>query len=318
MQKTPRFLITDYQFPDIASERRIIENAGGDLVAFQCKTERDVIDVAKDADALLVQWAPITRTVIDHLPNCKVIVRYGIGLDNIDLDAARDRGVAVRNIPDYCIEEVADHTFSLALALARQLLQIDRQVREGTWSIVPPRPMPALRESTFVTIGYGRIARAVLHRARGFGFQLAACDPYLPPGVDFPSDVTRVDFEDALQVADILSLHVPLTRETRHLIGPEALTMMKPTSVLINTARGALIETVALAGALDEGVIGGAGLDVFEAEPLPAEHPLRTCRNALLTSHVSWYSQLSGPTLQRLAAEEAVRSLRQASPTLCM
>ena len=318
MQKTPRFLITDFQFPDITSERRIIENAGGDLVAFQCKTERDVIDVAGDADALLVQWAPITRTVIDHLPNCKVIVRYGIGLDNIDLDAARDRGVAVRNVPDYCIEEVADHTFSLALALARQLPQIDRQVRAGTWSIVPPRPMPALRESTFVTVGYGRIARAVLHRARGFGFRLAACDPYLPPDVDFPSDVTRVDFEDALQVADILSLHVPLTRETRHIIGPEALTMMKPTSVLINTARGALIETVALAGALEEGVIGGAGLDVFEAEPLPAEHPLRTCRNALLTSHVSWYSQLSGPTLQRLAAEEAVRALRQVSPTLCM
>jgi D-3-phosphoglycerate dehydrogenase / 2-oxoglutarate reductase len=318
LQKTPRFLITDFQFPDITSERRIIENAGGDLVAFQCKTERDVIEVAGDADALLVQWAPITRTVIDHLPNCKVIVRYGIGLDNIDLDAARDRGIAVRNIPDYCIEEVADHTFSLALALARQLLQIDRQVREGTWSIVPPRPMPALRESTFVTIGHGRIARAVLHRARGFGFRLAACDPYLPPGVDFPSDVTRVDFEDALQVADILSLHVPLTRETRYIIEPQTLTMMKPTSLLINTARGALIDTMGLARALDEGVIAGAGLDVFEAEPLPAEHPLRTCRNALLTSHVSWYSQLSGPTLQRLAAEEAVRSLRQASPTLCM
>lgn len=318
MHKTPQFLITDFQFPDIETERRIIETAGGALAAFQCKTERDVIAAAGEADALLVQWAPITRAVIDHLTNCKVIVRYGIGLDNIDLDAARDRGVTVRNIPDYCIAEVADHTFSLALALARQLPQIDRRVREGNWSIVPPRPMPAFRESTFATIGYGRIARAVLDRARGFGFQLAACDPYLSRDFEFPPDVRRVDFEDALRLADILSLNVPLTGDTRHMIAPGTLAMMKPTSLLINTARGALIDTVALADALDRRVIAGAGLDVFEAEPLPSDHPLRNCRNALLTSHVSWYSQLSGPNLQRLAAEEAVRSLRLASPTLCI
>jgi D-3-phosphoglycerate dehydrogenase len=318
VQKTPNFLITDFQFPDIGTERRIIESAGGDLAAFQCKTEGDVIAVAGEADVLLVQWAPITRAVIDHLPNCKVIVRYGIGLDNIDLDAARARGVTVRNIPDYCIEEVADHTFSLALALARQLTQIDRQVREGNWSIVPPRPMPAFRQCTFITIGYGRIARAVLHRARACGFQLAACDPYLPPDFEFPTDVTRVKFEDALRIADILSLNVPLTSETRHMLGPTTLAKMKPTSVLINTARGALIDTVALAAVLDNWAIAGAGLDVFEAEPLPADHPLRNCRNALLTSHVSWYSQLSGPNLQRLAAEEAVRSLRLASPILCI
>ena len=165
----------------------------------------DVIAVAGEADALLVQWAPITGEVIEHLQNCKVIVRYGIGLDNIDLEAARARSIAVRNIPDYCIEEVADHSFSLALALARQLTQIDRQVRDGKWSIIPLRPMPAFRQSTFVTIGYGRIARAVLHRARACGFQLAACDPYLSPEFEFPADVTRVNFEEALRIADILS-----------------------------------------------------------------------------------------------------------------
>lgn len=318
MQNRPKFVITDFQFPHIEAERSIIEDAGGQLTALQCKTEQDVIERAGDADALLVQWAPITRSVIEHLPNCRVIVRYGIGLDNIDLEAARGRGITVCNIPDYCIDEVADHTVALALSLARQVVAIDRQVRQGVWSIVPPRPLPALRQSTFVTIGYGRIARAVLERARAFRFQLATCDPYLGANVELPSDVARVEFEEALALADILALNVPLTKETRHLLDAGAFAQMKPTSLLINTARGALVDTLALADALENGVIAGAGLDVFETEPLPADHPLRRCSNVLLTSHVSWYSELSGPNLQRLTAEEAVRSLRLVNTPQCI
>jgi D-3-phosphoglycerate dehydrogenase len=318
LQNRPKFVITDFQFPHIKAERCIIEGAGGQLAALQCKTELDVIECARDADVLLVQWAPITRWVIEHLPNCKVIVRYGIGLDNIDLEAARSRSIKVCNIPDYCIDEVADHTVALALSLARQVMAIDRQVRQGVWSIVPPRPMFAARESTFVTIGYGRIARAVLQRARAFKFQLATCDPYLGADVELPPDVARVEFDDALAVADVLALNMPLTNETRHILDAAAFAQMKPTSLLINTARGALVDTVALANALESGVIAGAGLDVFETEPLPGDHPLRRCSNALLTSHVSWYSELSGPNLQRLAAEEAVRSLRLANAPLCI
>jgi D-3-phosphoglycerate dehydrogenase len=318
LHNTPKFVITDFQFPHVETERSIIENAGGQLAAFHCKTELDVVDVAADADVLLVQWAPISRSVVDRLTNCKVIVRYGIGLDNIDLEASRDRGITVRNIPDYCIDEVADHTFALALSLARQVSAIDRQVRQGIWKIVPPHAMPASRQSTFVTIGYGRIARAVLNRARAFQFQLAACDPYLAADFELPSDVARVEFRDALRMADILSLNVPLSNETRHMLNAAAFAQMKPTSLLINTARGALVDTVALAAALENGVLAGAGVDVFESEPLPADHPLCNCSNALLTSHVSWYSELSGPNLQRMAAEEAVRSLRHASTPLCI
>lgn len=318
MQNRPKFVITDFQFPNIDAEKRIIENAGGQVAALQCKTEQDVIERAADADVLLVQWAPITRSVVERLSNCKMIVRYGIGLDNIDLEAARSRGIAVRNIPDYCIDEVADHTLALALSLARQVVAIDKQVRQGVWSIVPPRPMLAARQSTFATIGYGRIARAVLERARAFKFQLATCDPYLDADVQLPPDVTRLDFDDALAKADILTLNVPLTGETRHILNAAAFAQMKPTALLINTARGALVDTVALAAALQSGVIAGAGLDVFETEPLPADHPLRRCPNALLTSHVSWYSELSGPNLQRLAAEEAVRSLRPVNTPLCI
>ena len=311
-------MITDFQFPDIEAERSIIEDAGGQLAALQCKTEQDVIEPAADADVLLVQWAPITRPVIERLPSCKVIVRYGIGLDNIDLEASRSRGITVCNIPNYCVDEVADHTMALALSLARQVAAIDRQVRQGVWSIVPPRPMLAARQSTFVTIGFGRIARAALERARAFKFQLATCDPYLAADVELPPDVTRVEFDEALAMADILALNVPLTHETRHMLDAAAFAQMKPTSLLVNTARGALVDTIALAGALENGVIAAAGLDVFEAEPLPADHPLRRCANVLLTSHVSWYSELSGPNLQRLAAEEAVRSFRLANAPLCI
>lgn len=307
MPSTPKFVITDYQFPTIEMEERLIKNAGGELTAFQCKSEDEVIAATETADALLVQWAPITQAVIENLSTCKVIVRYGIGIDNIDIDAAHKRGITVRNVPDYCIDEVADHTFALGLSLARQLTATDRQLRQGIWKIVPPRPMLASRQTNFVTIGYGRIARAVLDRARACKFNLATCDPYLPLDTALPHDIRKLDVEEALRTADILSLHLPLSKDTRHLINAASLAKMKPTSLLLNTARGGLVETVALAAALEGGQIAGAGLDVFEKEPLEEDHPLRNSANAVLTSHISWYSELSVPTLQRMAAEEAIR-----------
>lgn len=307
MPQVPKVVITDFQFPTIDAETQTVESAGGRLFSFQCKTEDDVIANASDANALLVQWAPITERVIEHLPNCRIIVRYGIGLDNVDVAAASKRGIIVRNIPDYCIDEVADHTFALVMSLARQLSTMDRQVRQGIWKIVPARPMPASRQMTFATIGCGRIARAVLSRARACKYKLAVCDPYLPEDADLPEGVTKVTLEETLRFADILSLHLPLSKESRHIINADTLSKMKPSSLLVNTARGGLVDTVALAAALDMGRIAGAGLDVFEKEPLEEDHPLRNCPNVILTSHVSWYSELSGPTLQRLAAEEAMR-----------
>ncbi len=310
MPDAPKFVITDYGFPTITIEREIIETAGGQLAAFQCKTEEEVIAAAKEADAILVQWAPLTQAVLQQLQHCKVIVRYGIGIDNIDLDAARSRGIMVCNVPDYCIDEVADHTFALAMSLARQLPTIDPLVRQGVWKIVPPRPMPASRQMTFVTIGCGRIARAVLDRARACKFHLATYDPYLPAGTKLPPDVQILDMDEALKTGDIVSLHLPLTEATRHLLNRKALSKMKPTSLLLNTSRGGLVNTVELAAALNRGQIAGAALDVFEQEPLDAAHPLMKCTNVLLTSHVSWYSELSQPQLQRMAADEAVRAVK--------
>ncbi len=305
-----KVLVTDYGFPDVQREQQVIHAAGHELVVGQCKTAAAVIEMGSDADALLVQWAPVTAAVIVQLKHCRVIVRYGIGVDNVDIAAAKARGIPVCNVPDYCIEEVADHAMAMALSLVRQLPMLDRRLRAGTWKITPDHPMPALSNMTFATAGLGRIARAVLARARAFGCRLAAYDPYVPPEVFRSHSVTQLTMDELFKQADVLSLHLPLTPETRHLVHAATLAKMKPTSIVVNTARGGLIDTVALAEALQSGVIAGAGLDVFEPEPLPDRHPLRQCSNAILTSHVGWFSDQSVPKLQRLAAEEVVRALR--------
>jgi len=300
---------TDHGFPSVETERSLIEAAGGQLEVAQCKTADEVIAASSTADALIVQWAPITAEVIASLDACKGIVRLGIGVDNVDLDAARQRGIPVCNVPDYCVDEVADHSVALALSLARQLHQLDQRVRSGTWRITPDAPMPAFRSMTFVTVGLGRIAQGVLDRARPFGFRLAAYDPHVSDDIFERAGVDRLDLGALFAEADIVSLHCPLTPETAHLVNTERLAQMKPTAILVNTARGGLINTHALAKALQSGEIASAGLDVFEPEPLDNDHPLRSCPNVLLTSHVSWYSEQSVPMLQRKAAEEAVRMI---------
>lgn len=305
-----KVVITDHSFPAVAVEQELIEAAGGTLEVARCKTEGDVIAACQDADALLVQWAPITERVLRSLPRCKVVIRYGIGVDNVDLAAARRLGVAVANVPDYCIDEVADHTVALAVSMGRQLLATNGRLRAGTWKITPPAPMPAFREMTFAVIGLGRIGRSVLSRAQGFGFRLAAHDPTLPDEVFRGAGARRLSLDEAFAEADILSLHLPLGPETRHLVSADRLRAMKRTAVLINTSRGGLVDTRGLAAALTEGLIAGAGLDVFEEEPIPPEHPLLHCPNAILTSHIAWFSESSMLRLQRLAAEEAVRGVK--------
>jgi D-3-phosphoglycerate dehydrogenase len=302
-----KIVITDSGFANINPETATVTGAGIELVSAQCKTAEEVISAAADADGIIVQWAPVTANVINSLNRCKVIVRYGIGVDNVDLAAARQRGIPVCNVPDYCIDEVADHTVALALAHARQLHQIDARTRNGVWKIIPDKPMLSFSEMTFATAGYGRIARAVLDRARAFGFKLAAYDPFVAP----PGDrVAPLSLDELFRQADILSLHVPLTPETKHLVNADRLAQMKPTAIIVNTARGGLIDTAALAQALQAGTVAAAGLDVFESEPLGENHPLRKCPNALLTSHVAWFSEGSVPKLQQMAAQEAVRALK--------
>jgi D-3-phosphoglycerate dehydrogenase len=215
----------------------------------------------------------------------------------------------VCNVPDYCIDEVADHSVGMALSLGRQLSQTDAVVRKGVWKILPPSPFRAFREMTFATAGFGRIARAVLARACPFGFKLAAYDPFVDESHFVAAGIRKLSSEELFREADILSLHLPLTTETKHFINGKSLALMKGEAIVVNTARGRLIDTTALAEALATGKIAGAGIDVFEDEPLPADHPLRQAPNTLLTSHTAWYSGGSVPELQRKTAEEAVRGL---------
>jgi D-3-phosphoglycerate dehydrogenase len=283
---------------------------GAEIVVASCRTEEDVIKAARGSDALLVQWAPITAPVIETLDRCKVIVRYGIGVDNVDVAAALSRGIPVCNVPDYCIDEVADHTIALVLALARQLPQVDARVRAGVWRIVPDNRMPALREMTFGTLGLGRVARAVLDRARAFGFRVVAADPYVPSAKSGAAPVDLVTIDDLVRSCDIVSLHAPLTPATRLIFDEARIAAMKPGAILVNTGRGGLVDLGALARCLSFGHLGGAGIDVYEEEPLPMEHPIRQSPNTILTSHIAWFSESSVPRLQQMAAEEVARALR--------
>lgn len=304
-----KIVITDYGFPTIDYEREAAEKIDCDLVTGQCRTEEEVLELTKTADAILAQWAPVSRKVIEGLENCKIIVRYGIGVDNVDLKAAKEMGIPVCNVPDYCIDEVADHAVAMGIALARQLTTTDKRVRSGNWKITPPLVMPPFREMTFATLGYGRIAREVLKRAAALGFKTAAYDPFVEAPEMTRNNVEPLKLEQLLEGADIISLHLPLNDATHHIINEATIGQMKSQSIIINTARGGLIDNEALASALLNRRIGAAGLDVFEEEPLPVTHPLMSCDNTILTSHTAWYSASSIPVLQRMTMDELVRGL---------
>ena len=303
----PLVCLTDYGFKTVDVERRIIEAAGAELRTAQCKTAAEVLAFARDADVILTQWASIDATVIASLTRCRGIVRYGIGVDNIDVAAAKARSIPVANVPDYCIDEVADHAVALALALVRQLPATDQRLRSGVWKITPPAPMPSLASMTFATAGCGRIARAVLKRAAVFGCRLAAYDPFVPDAVFEAENIARLDADTLAEEADVLSLHLPLTEGTRHFLDGTRLGRMKPHAVVVNTARGGLIDTQALAEALAGDRPGFAGIDVFETEPVAPDHPLLSRPNALLTSHTAWFSNESILKLQEFAAREVAR-----------
>ena len=238
------------------------------------------------------------------------MVRLGVGYDNIDAEAATRYGVPACNVPDYGSNEVADHALSLALALARELQVLDRCVHNGPWMPKLPYPMPGFDTLTFGVLGMGRIGENVIERARPFRFRLAACDPYLDDAEFESRGVRRCGLEELLRESDILSLHVPLNAETRHMVNADRLAQMKRTAIFVNTSRGPVVDTIALADALNNGRLSAAGIDVFETEPLEPDHPLRSCPTALLTPHYAWYSRESRVRLYVMAAEEIVRGLR--------
>jgi D-3-phosphoglycerate dehydrogenase len=303
----PIVIITDHVFPSIALQRRVLESAGFTLEEVKpiCKTEDDVIQHCGRADALLVQWAPITRRVLEALPRVRGLVRYGIGVDNIDIPAAKSLGRVVSNVPTYCQEEVSDHAVAMMLSLARRISHDHDQIKHGGWGITPFLPIPAFSDLTLGLVGLGSIARKVSEKARPFRFRQIAFDPVASADVFAKAGVERVDRDTLLQTADIISLHCPLTPDTRQMINADSIAKMKPGVILINTARGPLVNEADLVAALKSKKIVGAGLDVFEKEPLPVDSPLRALPNVILTSHAASVSTRAVELLQIQAAEAA-------------
>jgi D-3-phosphoglycerate dehydrogenase len=306
-----KVVITDHAFTNVEPERKALEGIAHVTDANPLRTEDEVIAAAHDADAIIFAFAPITAHVLDALPKVRVAVRNGVGYDAIDVQAATDRGIWVANVPDYCIPEVADHAMAMLLGLARKMLPLDAHVRRGEFSTIQAsRPIYRIEGKTLGLVGMGRIGREVAKRAKAFGLNVIVFDKYLSPEQADAAGARLASFDDVMSHSDFISVHTPLTNETRHMMNAEAIRKMKKTAYLINVARGAIIDTVALAQALMQGEIAGAGIDVFENEPLPADHPLRDAPNTILHPHAAWYSEESLTQLQASAGEEVARVLR--------
>lgn len=293
-------------------EEALLAAVGADFHLQPCGGSEEAALVAvPDADVIMVRESPVTRRVLDAAPRCRAVVRYGIGVDNIDQGVARERRIMVCNVPDYGTDEVATQAVALALAVVRRLRLHDAEVRSGRWSTGVLKPMHRLRGGALGLIGYGRIARMTQAMFAGFGIaRVMACDPQ----TEMPDDVEAADVDAICREADLISLHAPLTAETRKLIDARRLALMKPSAILVNTARGGLVDLDALHDALAEGRILGAGLDVFDPEPPDPAHPLFALDNVVVTNHIGWYSEESMRDLQRMAAEEVVRVLRGERP----
>lgn len=311
-----KIVITDYRFPDIEQERRAVEAAGGTLVAGQAVTEDQVAELCRDADGVLNARAPVTRRAIAAMQRCRIIVRYGIGVDTIDVPAATERGIFVANVPDYCLDEVSDHALALLLMLSRQMIPSIALAREDAWPVSKMPPVYRLPGQTCGLVGCGRIGSLLAAKVSALGMRVIVNDPYLSADRAREMGAELVSFDELLSRADFISLHAPLTNETRHLLGAAAFAKMKKTASILNTARGGLIDEAALIAALDAGQISGAGLDVLESETAvtPVRAALVRHPKVIVTAHTAWLSREARATLQLRAVEQVLACLRGETP----
>lgn len=272
------------------------------------------LDIAPEVDALMVTTERVSAQVLASLPRCRIVSRVGVGLDAIDIPEATRRGIWVTNVPDFPVDEVSTHTIALLLAHARRLPILFQQARSSIWDQTTIRPFHRLKGQTLGLLGFGRLGQAVAAKALGLGLQVIAYDPYLDAGTINKSGARAVEWQTLLRTSDFISLHAPLNTNNYHILNANALTFVKPTAYIINTARGGLIDHEALLAAIREGRLAGAALDVFEIEPLPPEHPLFHDERVLVTPHVAWYSEESMQDVKVRASEEVVRVLRGEMP----
>jgi D-3-phosphoglycerate dehydrogenase len=310
-----RVVVTDDRYGSYLEEEEVLKEIGARLEVHNLTTEEETVRVLKDADAALVNLHPMGAGVIRRLEKCRVLSRYGVGYDNVDVEAATAKGIWVARVPDYGFEDVSDQALALLLGCVRKIAFKDRRVRAGGWNLIKEQPCFRVRGKVLGFIGFGGIARTLHRKLQGFGLAgVLVVDPYVDPAAVRQAGAEPVDLDTLLRRADFISLHATLTAETRHLIDGRAIERMKPTAILVNTSRGPLVDEQALAGALAAGRLAGAGLDVFEKEPLPAESPLRGLDNVILSDHAGWYSEESIVELKTKAARNVLEVLKGGKP----
>lgn len=308
-----RIAISQADFPDADTERSVFDNIDATVVVGHATSEDELIELAESADALIVQYAEVSERVLDELENLVVVSRYGIGVDNVDIEAATERGIAVTNVPSYCEEEVATHTLALLLSVVRKTAQYTAAIKDGTWDWKVARPIQPLVGKTVGFVAYGKIPRTVTELESGFDFEYLVYDPYVKEEELTDTPVKKVSFETLLKRSDVVSIHAPLVDETRNLFDAEAFERMRDEAVLVNTARGPIVDEDALYDALTSGELAGAGLDVMANEPVTSS-PLFDLDSVVVTPHVAWYSERSIDELRRKAAGNVLAVLREEDP----
>ncbi len=307
-----QILITDTAWASLDIEREILGPLPGELIVAETGDEAELVSLAPRADAIMTCWQHVTPAVIDAAPNCRIVARYGIGLDNIAVAHATTLGIPVTNVPTFCLEEVSDHALALMFALTRRVVRFDRALRSGDYAEVPFLGIPRIAGMTLGLIGYGNIGRVMAHKARGLGMQILAADPAVP---ELPTEEGRAcSLKTLLAEADVVTIHAPLSEGTRGLISDEAIAGMKEGAFLINTARGGIVEPDAVLRGLESGRLAGAALDVYPAEPPDLSHPLFQHPHFIGTPHASFYSEASVRELQSTTAAQVRQCLSGETP----
>jgi D-3-phosphoglycerate dehydrogenase len=310
----PLIAVADSPFPSLDPVKAALARLDPDLRMAKSPSAEDILSVARDADAVIVCYAKLPGDLIRALARCKVIGRTGLGVDNIDLPAAAERGIVVTYVPDYCMREVSDHAMALLLALVRKVTFSNKLVQSGRWEMAAVAPIHRIDGRVLGLVGFGNIPRAVVPKAKAFGLRVVAHDPFVQPGLFKTAGVEAVSLDQLLAMSDFVSVHAPLTPQTRGLINAEVLGKMKKGALLVNTARGPLVDEAALIAALDTGQLGGAALDVVATEPLPKDSPLLGRDNVILTPHTAFYSVEALVELQTKCAIDVARVLSGEKP----
>jgi D-3-phosphoglycerate dehydrogenase / 2-oxoglutarate reductase len=306
--------VTDSVFPNLDPARAVLEKIGAELHLAKEPNPVAILEVARDADAVVTTYAKVTADIIQQLTRCRVIARFGVGVDNVDIAAATNAGIVVTRVPDYCLDEVSDHTMALLLALVRKIPSSNARTQAGRWEMRAVVPIHRLRGTVLGLVAFGQIPHLVAAKAQAFGIRVVTHDPYVSKQVVERAGVEQVEFDELLKISDYISIHTPLAPATHHLFNADVFRRMKPTAYLINTARGPIVDEAALADALDQGQLAGAALDVMEQEPPTGSRLLGHRDNVIVTPHTGYYSEESLVDLQTKAAEEVVRVLSGQAP----